>query len=132
MSECPLTTERDWIDDNFGRVCPLDRTRFADCDGCSLPPLLKALPEASEEQIRIAEAVLAGEYIKAKNLCTDLTPTSPDDYDKPLPTFAEMRGILKEDKPCPTCGGRKKVVEMDSDFQRAIEPCPTCHGTGKA
>lgn len=31
---------------------------------------------------------------------------------------------------CAECGGRKRVVEIDSDYQQVIEPCPLC-GTGK-
>lgn len=61
----------------------------------------------------IVEAVVAGEYIKAKNLCTDLTPTSPDDYDKP----------------CSTCGGSGERVMDDS--RSSTVTCFACHGTGK-
>lgn len=94
-----------------------------------------------DSALDIIEAVLAGDYLKAKNLCTDLTPTSPDDYDKPCPTCGGSKWMSSEwdsevPVPCPDCGGEGYINKLTGKITEVGElaegiKCSSCGGSGE-
>lgn len=73
-----------------------------------------------KRSLRVIAAVLDRNFITARDKLHELiVMEQTKNMRSPTPT-----------RPCPECHGRKRVVEMDADYQTVVEPCPDCGGAG--